>query len=540
MNFSRNYFNKLMITCGLGVSLLPSTPLQAQETEKPNIIFIMADDHANRAISAYDGSINRTPNIDRIANEGAIFRNNFCANSICGPSRASILTGKHSHKNGVTGNGSEWNGKQTLLPRVMQQDGYNTALIGKWHLNTNPGDEFDYWKILMGAGRQGFYYNPDFVTSDGKTEMMQGYSTDLITDEALGWLNEKGEGQKPFMLFVQYKAPHVPRMPEFRFLNRYVNDTIPEPETLFDDYKTRSPYANEANMKIGKRIKTLPLLEDHDPNDNIYYARMTKEQLEKWHSFKDPETKKILEMKRQGKLKGDAAKSIAYQRFIKDYIRCIDGVDENVGRLLSWLDQHPEIKENTIIVYSSDQSYFTGQHGWAEKRFMYEDGMRMPLVMRWPKVIPAGVEVEELVQNIDFAPSFLEMAGIKAPEEMQGESFLKLIDGSKAKDWRESLYYHYYDHGKHNVPRHEGVRTNRYKLIHYYTDDVWEFYDLKEDANEVNNLYGNAKYKKQIQQLKKELYRLREQYEVPNSNFEAPYVPVGSHRKRKQPKKNSI
>jgi len=531
MNYSRKYINGLMMmSCGLGGSLLPSNSLQAQKAEKPNIIFIMADDHANRAISAYGGGINNTPNIDRIANEGAIFRNNFCANSICGPSRASILTGKHSHKNGVTGNAAIWNGKQMLLPRVMQRAGYNTALIGKWHLNSNPGDEFDYWKILMGAGRQGFYYNPDFVTSEGKTEMMKGYSTDLITDEALGWLDEKREEKKPFMLFVQYKAPHVPRMPEFRFMDRYVNDTIPEPETLFDDYESRSPYLDKARMKIGNRIKTFPLLEDHDPSENIYYARMTKEQLEKWHSYKDPDTKQILKLKREGKLVGKEKKRLAYQMFIKDYLRCIDGVDENVGRLLSWLDQNEKIKENTIIVYSSDQSYFTGQHGWAEKRFMYEDGMKMPLVMRWPKAIKAGTEVEELVQNIDFAPSFIDMAGVEIPGEMQGESVLELVNGEKSSDWRKSLYYHYYDHGKHNVPRHEGVRGERYKLIHYYTDDVWEFYDLNQDADEINNLYGIARYKKEIRQLKKELYRLRKQYEVPEIHFKAPYVGVGRHK----------
>ncbi|MFA8437169.1 MAG: sulfatase [Marinifilaceae bacterium] len=531
MNYSRNTIKGLMMmTCGIGGSLLPSNSLQAQEAEKPNIIFIMADDHANRAISAYGGGINQTPNIDRIAREGAIFRNNFCANSICGPSRATILTGKHSHMNGVTGNACAWDGSQTLFPRIMKEEGYNTALIGKWHLNSNPGDEFDYWKILMGAGRQGFYYNPDFVTSEGNTEMMGGYSTDLITDEALKWLDQKKDDRNPFMLFVQFKAPHVPRMPEFRFMDRYVNDTIPEPETLFDDYKTRAPYAEKANMKIGKRIKTIPLLENHDPSGNIYYARMTKEQLAKWHSYKDPETRRIMEMKRQGMLVGKERKRVAYQMFIKDYLRCIDGVDENVGRLLAWLDQNKKIKENTIVVYSSDQSYFTGQHGYAEKRFMYEDGMRMPLLMRWPKVIKPGTEVDALVQNIDFAPSFLNMAGLNIPGEMQGKSFLPLVDGEKSSQWRKALYYHYYDHGKHNVPRHEGVRTDRYKLIHYYTEDVWEFYDLKQDLQEVNNLYGNAEYGKEISQMQEELFRLRKQYLVPERFFQPPYVPVGRHK----------
>lgn len=523
-----------MAGCGFAASALYGYSAHAQQHKRPNIIFIMADDHANRAISAYKGGINNTPNIDRIANEGVIFKNTFCANSICGPSRATILTGKHSHINGVTGNSCSWDGSQTLFPRVLKENGYNTALIGKWHLNGNPGDEFDYWKILMGAGRQGFYYNPDFIDSQGHKGVMEGYSTDLITNEALKWLDKKKNESDPFMLFVQYKAPHVPRMPEFRFMNRYVNDTIEEPETLFDDYKTRSSYAEKAFMKIGNRIKTLPLLENHDPKGNIYFSRMTSEQLSKWHSFKDPETRKIMKMKRQGKLEGDQKRRVAYQMFIKDYLRCVDGIDENVGRVLQWLDQNQKIKENTIIVYSSDQSYFTGQHGWAEKRFMYEDGMKMPLVMRWPKVIKPGTQVDALVQNIDFAPSFLNMAGVDIPKDMQGESFLRLVSGDSSCNWRKSLYYHYYDHGKHNVPRHEGVRTDRYKLIHYYTDDVWEFYDLKSDPNEVNNVYDDCKYRKEITLLKRELLNLRKQYKVPDAVFKPPYVSVGKHRHKKR------
>src|SRR5690606_2667943 len=274
-----------------------------------------------------------------------------------------------------------------------------------WHLNSNPGDEFETWKILMGAGRQGFYYNPDFVSNDGKHEMVMGYSTDLVTQFSIDWLNENAEGDQPFMLFVQYKAPHVPRMPPLRLLGKYVDDSIREPATLFDDYSTREPYAAKANMKMNYR--PLPLYEEHDPSKNIYFARMTKEELKEYHKYKDEETKEFRRLKAEGKLEGDNLKHFAYQMFIKDYIRCVDAVDENIGHLLEWLDKHPDLKENTIVIYASDQSYFTGEHGWAEKRFMYEEGMKMPLLIRWPAKIAPGTEVNALVQNIDYAPSLL-------------------------------------------------------------------------------------------------------------------------------------
>ncbi len=508
----------------LAVIALFGLRLVAQEN-RPNIIFIMADDHANRAISAYGSGLNHTPNIDRIANEGAIMLNSFNANSICGPSRATILTGKHSHKNGVIGNGAAWNGNQTLFPRVLKKAGYKTALIGKWHLNSNPGNEFDYWKILMGAGRQGYYYNPEFVTSKGENFTENGYSTDIITDDALEWLGKNGkDANKPFTLFVQYKATHVPRMPHFRYLDRYKNDTIPEPETLFDDYSTRERYAKEANMKLG--YKPLPLLEDHDPSTNIYYDRMTKYQFEKWHSYKDPINKEYHKLKKEGKLEGDALKKFAYQQFIKDYLRCVDGVDDNVGRILEWLDKHNQIKENTIVVYASDQSYFTGEHGFAEKRFMYEEAMRMPFLIRWPKKIKPGTRITELIQNIDYAPTFLDAAGLETPKDMQGKSFLKIASGDKDITWRKAIYYHYYDHGKHNVPRHDGIRTERYKLINFYTEDKYEFYDLETDPNEMVNLYNDEKYATIISNLKKELNSLRTSYEVPAKHFKPSYAPV--------------
>lgn len=524
MNNVKPNLSRILLLSVVLSTLALSCTQKAVKDQPPNIIFIMADDHANRAISAYDGSINQTPNIDRLAKEGAIFTNSFCGNSICGPSRASILTGLHSHKNGVTGNGAPWNGAQTLFPRLMQQAGYQTALIGKWHLNSNPGDEFDYWKILTGAGRQGFYYNPYFETSDGPGLDMTGYSTDIITSDALQWLEQSRDAEKPFLLLVQYKAPHVPRMPALRHLDKYWNDSIPEPETLFDDFATRSHYATDVNFFIDEFNPWPKAYGTYDPKDNIYLARMTEEERKAYHAIIDPKNEAFLKMKVAGQLDGKKMRSYAYQRFIKDYIRIVDAIDENVGRLLGWLDQDESLKKNTVVIYSADQSYFTGQHGYAEKRLMYEDAMKMPFLIRWPDVIKPGSQIPSLIQNIDYGPTFLDIAGIPVPQEMQGQSFKPLLEGKQADSWRDVVYYHYYDHGRHKVGRHDGIRTERYKLIHFYTDDLWELYDLEADPQELNNLYGQAEYVELVESLKVKLELVRKKYEVPDWVFEPPYV----------------
>ncbi|MEC3905723.1 sulfatase [Tamlana sp. 2201CG12-4] len=521
-------------TIGIFVALL-SVFGYSQEKEKPNIIVIMADDHANRTISAYGSGLNNTPNIDRIANEGALMLNSFNANSICGPSRASILTGKHSHLHGVMGNGFKYDNTQTTFPRELKKNGYQTVLIGKWHLNSNPGDSFTSWKILKGAGGQGYYYNPDFLNHNGEISTEEGYSTDIITNYSLEWLNKNSD--TPFCLFVHYKATHVPRMPEFRYLDKYTDVTFPEPETLHDDFSTREPYGAKAWM--GVPFKPGKLYDEHDFSKNIYFDRMTVEQRKKWHAFKDKETLEERRLTAAGKLDTKKQKrSYGYQKFIKDYIRCVDGIDDNVGRILEYLDKNPKLKENTIIIYASDQSYFTGQHGFAEKRFMYEDGVKMPILLRWPSKVKAGTKLTSMVQNIDLGPTILDAAGLPIPEDMQGVSIKEdIITGNDVKG-EKSIYYHYYDHGKHNVPRHDGVRTNQYKLINYYTDNAYEFYDLEKDPEEVKNLYGNKKYKETIDALKVELALKREKYEVPDEHFEAPYVSGGKkgHGKKKNKK----
>ena len=493
----------------------------AVAAKQPNILFIFSDDHALRTIGAYEGSINQTPNLDRIAEEGALFTGSYCVNSICCPSRAAIMTGKHSHANGITGNGSHWNGNQYVYMRDLAKAGYQTGLIGKWHLHGDPTDEFQSWEILSGKGGQGSYFNPEFKTAQGITRV-EGHSTEIITDKSLKWLNER-DGSKPFLLCAQYKVPHIHRIPAPDFMGNYDDMDFPVPETLFDDLADKQPFVKDNWMALkgmkGDVLNIGPTAEEAAANPESmpkFLQEMTPDQRAAWHKHYDPRNLKYREMK----LGERAAQIYTYQRFIKDYVRCIDGLDHHVGRLLKYLDDQG-LAENTIVVYSSDQGFLTGEHGWAEKRWMYEESFRYPLLMRWPGKIRPGTKVSALTQNIDLAPTFLTAAGLPVPEEIHGLPMQPILDGSIPDTWRKDILYEYYDggiperRGPYNMPRHEGVRNDRYKLIHFYDHGAYEFYDLKSDPQEVNNRYDNPEYKQVIEQMKKRLRALKTEYGVP-------------------------
>jgi len=491
----------------------------AQTGTRPNILWIYSDDHAQNAVSAYGGRLAEvapTPNIDRIANEGMIFRNSFVTNSICGPCRAVVLTGLHSHLNGFKDNSSKFDGEQQTFPKLLRKAGYQTAIYGKWHLVTDPTG-FDAWEILPG---QGNYYNPDFVTPAGKVRE-EGYVTDIITDKALHWLKEKRDADKPFMLMAQNKAPHREWEPGPKHLAKFDDVTIPEPDTLFDDYSGRGKAAHEQDMTIDKTMRMgsdLKVWTEDEKKDAAMkrtYGRMTEEQRAAWDAAYDPKNKKFLE----ANLEGEDLVRWKYQRYMKDYLRCIASVDDNVGRLLDYLEE-TGLDKNTVVFYSSDQSFYLGEHGWFDKRFIYEESLRTPLVARWPGVIKPGSEATAMVQNLDCAETFLDIAGAPIPNNMQGASMKPLMQGKTPDDWRKSLYYHYYEgEGKvHNVYKHYGVRTDRYKLAYFYTLDEWEFYDLEKDPREMKSEYDNPAYAEQVAQLKAELKRLRALYRVPEDD----------------------
>ncbi|HOK95430.1 MAG TPA: sulfatase [Anaerohalosphaeraceae bacterium] len=484
--------------------------------QRPNILFIFSDDHAVQAISAYGSTINQTPNIDRLAREGIILDRCYCCNSICAPSRAAVLTGKHSHANGVMTNMDRFDGTQPTFPQMLRQAGYQTALIGKWHLKSDPTG-FDYWDILPD---QGNYYNPDFLTPAGKTRHI-GYVTDLITDKSLDWLSAQRDARKPFLLMCQHKAPHRNWMPNLKHLHLYEDAEIPEPPTLFDDYASRNPMLKNNEMEIGRhlmmdsdlKVAGSPLKDALGRSfSNAERARMTPEQRQQWDAAYSPRNAAF----EKANLSGKDLLRWKYQRYVKDYLRCIASVDENIGRLLDWLEVSG-LARNTLVVYSADQGFYLGEHGWYDKRWMYEESFRMPFIARWPGHIKAGIRVSALAQNIDFAPTFLEAAGLTVPHEMQGVSLCSLFDGKVPNRWRKALYYHYYEKGEHNVPRHFGIRTDRYKLICYYDYNEWELFDLKSDPYEINNVYGLPDYAEIRKLMLRQLRELERIYQVPSA-----------------------
>jgi arylsulfatase A-like enzyme len=491
---------------------------EMQSNNKPNIILILADDLAVNAVSAYNELLIKTPNIDRLADEGIKFNNCFVTNSICAPSRAVMLTGKYSHKNGLRDNRDVFDGDQVTFPKLLQNAGYQTALVGKWHLKSEP-QGFDYWNIIKG---QGTYYNPKFISKNDTTKHI-GYTTDLITDAALEYLVNVAS-DKPFCLLYNHKAPHRNFMPNVNDLREY--KIHPEPETLFDDYMGRSAAASEQDLEIRNMYNSLDLkihLKEGEKDSsggkrtwdvtrswNNIYNSLTPEQKAAWDKYYDP----INYQFRKSNLTGKELLKWKYQRYINDYLLCVKSIDENLGRLLNYLDEN-NLSENTIVILTSDQGFFLGEHGYYDKRFMYEESLQIPMLVRYPKEIKPGLVSENIVLNLDFAPTLLDYAGVEIPDDMQGESIRKLAKGEPVENWRTSMYYHYYEypHGWHNVKRHYGIRTERYKLIHFYNDiDEWELYDLQEDPNEIKNIYNEESNEELINILKIELDELKKKY----------------------------
>lgn len=491
--------------------------------DRPNILFLFSDDHAIKAISAYGGplaDIAPTPNIDRIANEGAIFQNSFCANSICGPSRACILTGKHSHKNGFMRNGNSFDSSQWTVAKSLQQGGYSTAVIGKWHLKSNPVG-FDHWEVFPG---QGSYFNPVFNQMDGSQKKFEGYATDLTTNKAVDWL-ESRDDSKPFFLMCQHKAPHRTFAPALRHLGSYDDVDIPEPPTLFDDYSNRSKTLANNEMEIDRHMDwayDVKVRKDERgdvklPAPDRYgtpeYNRMTDAQKKVWDAHFSPANQKFLADYKAGKLSEKEVVQWKYRRYMRNYLGTVKSVDESVGRMLKYLDDN-DLAKNTIVIYSSDQGFFLGEHGWYDKRWMFEESFRMPFVARWPSVIKPGSKPKQLIQNIDYAPTFLDIANLETPAEVQGRSLMPLMKG-ETDNWRKSLYYAYYELGEHAVPQHFGVRTQTHKLFYIPETKEWNLFDLQNDPHEMKSVFGDQAYQQVEAELKQELTKLRTDFEAP-------------------------
>jgi len=495
---------------------------------RPNIVFIMSDDHAYQAISAYSNRLINTPNIDRIAQQGMLFTNACVTNSICAPSRATILTGKHTHINGKIDNRMPFDTTNVTFPQLLHDAGYQTAMFGKLHFGNNPKG-FDEFKILPGQGR---YYNPDFITNSGDTTIT-GYTTDIITDMSLDWLETRREEDKPFLLMYLHKAPHRPWVPAERHYKNYINKEFEEPETLFDTYDGRGTAAHEAEMNLLKHMNFghdmkiypklmkemgLPVMSDWDTSSvTNMMNRFTDEQREAWKAVYEPMMKDFKE--KYSDMSQEELMRWKYKRYMQDYLACIEAVDENVGRLLDYLEDN-DLMENTIIVYTSDQGFYLGEHGWFDKRFIYNESFKTPLLIQWPDVIKPGTRNDEMVQNLDFAQTFLEAAGVQAPDDMQGESLMPLIAGEFEKWNRDAVYYHYYEYpAVHMVKRHYGIVTKEYKLVHFYYDvDEWELYDRLSDPKEMTNVYNDPAYNDVVIEMKSKLDELRKKYNDPYEN----------------------
>ena len=459
------------------------------EKSPPNILFIFSDDHATHAIGAYGPKHNnpelhkfvQTPYLDQLAAEGMLFANVFCTNSICGPSRAAILTGKHSHLNGMLNNDTVFNGAQQTFPKLLQAGGYETAWIGKWHLFSEPTG-FNQWIILDNPGQQGTYYNPILGSPEGR-ENVTGHTATIITDKAIEWLEGGRNKNKPFFLAYSHKTPHREWVPGPDEYDLYKGIDLPLPSNFYDDYSNRNSALMEQEMEIARHMNDRDLKLTPPPYLN-------EEQLARFMESYGPENEAFLE----AGLTGNELAEWKYQRYVKDFLRSVTSMDKEIGRILKYLEESG-LADNTIVIYSSDQGFYLGDHGWFDKRWMYEESLRMPLIIRWPEITQPGSLNGYMVQNIDYAPTFLEMAGIPVPDDIQGKSIIPLLKGEKVKDWKDAVYYHYLAYPDwHMVRPHYGVRTDRYKLIHHYTRNEWELFDLEKDPDEMVSVYSDPAY----------------------------------------------
>ena len=485
-------------SCAVAVAavlLLVPAAARAQSGGRPNIVFIMTDDHAAHAIGAYGSRVNATPSLDRLAREGALLTRVFATNSICTPSRAAILTGQYSHLNGVTVF-NRFDSSRMTVARLLQQAGYHTGMIGKWHLGSDPVG-FDRWEILPG---QGAYRNPVLYTATGEKTYTGGYATEVITDLALQFIESRPRN-KPFFLMMHHKAPHRPWEPSERYAAEFAARRIPEPVTLWDSYATRTDALHENRQRVADDLTNRDLKRTPPPD-------LSGEALAKWLGIK-PDS---VDVERDGKtvtLTGEALVRWKYQRYMQDYLATVQSVDDSVGRVLDALDK-ANLARNTVVVYTSDQGFFLGDHGMFDKRFMYEESLRMPFLVRWPAGIKPGTKSDAIALNVDFAPTFLDLAGLPPSAEMQGRSLQGVLRGRPPADWRTSMYYRYYhDPGDHNTRAHYGVRTRTHKLIYFWKKDQWELFDLINDPYELHNLYGQPGQEALTTQLKTELARLK-------------------------------
>lgn len=479
--------------------------------KKPNVIFILADDHALKAISAYQSKLIQTPNIDRIAREGALMTDAYVTNSVCSPSRAVILTGKYSHMNGMKDNGTYFNGAQQTLPKIFKQNGYQTAIVGKWHLFSQPTG-FDYWNILPD---QGNYYSPHFFKM-GKDTVYKGYVTDIITDMAINWIGKNKNA--PFFLMLHHKAPHRNAMPPLKYLNKFNDVKFPIPANFNDDYAGRPALQrqsitmkNDLDIRYDSKIAcdTCPVTKINAWAPGEYQKELsglTPEQRVIW----DKAYQKKYEIFKTLRTKDEIAR-FQYQRFLEDYLRCIMSLDDNVGRVLKYLDK-TGLAKNTIVVYMSDQGFYLGEHGLYDKRFMYEESFRTPMMIRYPQVVKPGTKLNQFILNLDVAPTLLDLANIKVPDDMQGQSLKPLLKKQLVKNWRNEIYYHYYEKS-FNLTAHYGIRTRDFKLMHFYDPvDAWELYDLKKDPSEMVNVYNKPEYQAKVAELKLRLTALQKKY----------------------------